>query len=131
MPPVTTPVEVVIASCSFCGKPSTTVGKLVAGPGVYICNECVDLSAAVVADAERRDPEESSRRRSQYYDRPTGDILAMLPALVRTADRIEAELAGWVERLRQRGTDWETIAAAVGTTVAAARHRFGGASTEQ
>lgn len=29
--------------CSFCGKPQDLVAKLVAGPGVYICNECVGL----------------------------------------------------------------------------------------
>ncbi len=30
-------------SCSFCGKPHTQVAKLVAGPGVYICDECIAL----------------------------------------------------------------------------------------
>jgi ClpX C4-type zinc finger len=29
--------------CSFCGKPHTEVAKLVAGPGVYICDGCVEL----------------------------------------------------------------------------------------
>ena len=29
--------------CSFCGKPEEQVKRLVAGPGVYICNECVNL----------------------------------------------------------------------------------------
>lgn len=29
--------------CAFCGKPQEQVGKLIAGPNVYICNECVDL----------------------------------------------------------------------------------------
>jgi ATP-dependent Clp protease ATP-binding subunit ClpX len=29
--------------CSFCGKPQEQVRKLIAGPGVYICDECVDL----------------------------------------------------------------------------------------
>ncbi len=30
-------------ACSFCAKPHTQVAKLVAGPGVFICNECVAL----------------------------------------------------------------------------------------
>ena len=51
MPPIASPTEDVIASCSFCGKPNTAVRKLVAGPGVYICNECVELSASIVEDA--------------------------------------------------------------------------------
>jgi ATP-dependent Clp protease ATP-binding subunit ClpX len=29
--------------CSFCGKPQHLVKKIIAGPGVYICNECVEL----------------------------------------------------------------------------------------
>ena len=29
--------------CSFCGKNQNEVRKLIAGPSVYICNECIDL----------------------------------------------------------------------------------------
>jgi hypothetical protein len=121
-----TPTADVIAACSFCGKPDTQVQRLVAGPGVYICNECIELSAAIVEDAAGTTPEESSRRRSQFYDRSTEDILAMLPALVRSADRVEAELAGWIRRLNERGAEWQTIAAAAGMNVGAARQRFEG-----
>jgi ribosomal protein L37AE/L43A len=124
MPATATPGENVIATCSFCGKPDSTVQRLVAGPGVYICNECVELSAAIIADAAHTSAEEVSRRRSQYYDRSAEDILAMLPVLVRSADRVESELAGWISRLRDRGTDWETIADAAGVSIEAARQRF-------
>jgi len=41
--------QAVIAACSFCAKPNTEVATLVAGPGVYICNECVALSQQVIA----------------------------------------------------------------------------------
>ena len=34
--------------CSFCGKPQEQVGKLIAGPGVYICNECVELCTEII-----------------------------------------------------------------------------------
>ena len=30
--------------CSFCGKSQDEVDKIIAGPGVYICNECVALN---------------------------------------------------------------------------------------
>ncbi|MBQ0138344.1 MAG: ATP-dependent protease ATP-binding subunit ClpX [Kurthia sp.] len=36
--------------CSFCGKPQEQVRKLVAGPGVYICDECIDLCAEIVVE---------------------------------------------------------------------------------
>jgi ATP-dependent Clp protease ATP-binding subunit ClpX len=35
--------------CSFCGKSQKQVSKLVAGPGVYICNECVELCVQIIA----------------------------------------------------------------------------------
>ena len=34
--------------CSFCGKPQRQVRKLIAGPGVYICDECVELCNEIV-----------------------------------------------------------------------------------
>ena len=35
-------------SCSFCGKNQNDVKKLIAGPAVYICNECIQLSAEIL-----------------------------------------------------------------------------------
>lgn len=35
-------------SCSFCGKSQEQVDKLIAGPGVYICDECVNLSKEII-----------------------------------------------------------------------------------
>ncbi|MFL2097014.1 ATP-dependent Clp protease ATP-binding subunit ClpX [Marinilactibacillus psychrotolerans] len=35
-------------SCSFCGKSQDQVKKIVAGPGVYICNECIDLCKEIM-----------------------------------------------------------------------------------
>jgi len=37
--------------CSFCGKGHTEVKKLIAGPTVYICNECVELCNEIIADS--------------------------------------------------------------------------------
>jgi transcription elongation factor Elf1 len=36
--------------CSFCGKPADEVDKIVAGPGVWICNECIGLCNQIVAE---------------------------------------------------------------------------------
>ena len=36
--------------CSFCGKSQTQVKKLIAGPGVYICDECIDLCNDIIAE---------------------------------------------------------------------------------
>ncbi|MGN0979535.1 MAG: ATP-dependent Clp protease ATP-binding subunit ClpX [Candidatus Avoscillospira sp.] len=36
--------------CSFCGKRQEQVSRIIAGPNVYICNECVDLCAGILRD---------------------------------------------------------------------------------
>ena len=41
-----------IPTCSFCGKTADEVNKLIAGPGVNICDECVALCEQIVDDAE-------------------------------------------------------------------------------
>ncbi len=49
----------VSVTCSFCGKPQEAVERLIAGPGVFICNECVELCQSLIepesAPARRRD----------------------------------------------------------------------------
>ena len=62
--------------CSFCGKTQDKVKKLVAGPGVYICEECIELCAEIVEDeysdivmdeeVEEIDPEEELKRRNHH-----------------------------------------------------------------
>lgn len=44
--------------CSFCGKSQNEVKKLIAGPGVYICDECIDLCTDIIE--EEKNQEESS-----------------------------------------------------------------------
>ena len=43
--------------CSFCGKSQEQVRKLVAGPGVYICDECIELCAEIVEEELGQDEE--------------------------------------------------------------------------
>lgn len=38
-------------SCNFCGKDRSLVKKLISGPGVYICNECINLSYEIITQA--------------------------------------------------------------------------------
>nr|WP_320190618.1 ATP-dependent Clp protease ATP-binding subunit ClpX [uncultured Desulfobacter sp.] len=39
--------------CSFCGKNQKEVKKLIAGPSVYICNECIKLCGEIIEDEEK------------------------------------------------------------------------------
>src|SRR5215210_3764129 len=42
-----------LLSCSFCGKSQNDVRKLIAGPGVYVCNECIDICNEIINDDEQ------------------------------------------------------------------------------
>src|SRR3989338_6284816 len=41
--------------CSFCGKGQREVKKLIAGPTVYICDECIDLCNDIIAEEAARE----------------------------------------------------------------------------
>lgn len=43
--------------CSFCGKTQEQVRKLVAGPGVYICDECIELCNEIIEEEFSEDVE--------------------------------------------------------------------------
>ena len=42
-------------SCSFCGKSQKEVKKLIAGPTVYICDECIELCNDIIAEEYGQD----------------------------------------------------------------------------
>ena len=46
-----------VVKCSFCGKTQKQVKKLIAGPGVYICNECIDLCNEIIDEELTGDAE--------------------------------------------------------------------------
>ncbi len=43
-----------LLACSFCGKSQNDVRKLIAGPGVYVCNECIDICNEIINDDEQQ-----------------------------------------------------------------------------
>ena len=45
--------------CSFCGKTQENVKRIIAGPGVYICNECIELCNDIIENEYYEDEEES------------------------------------------------------------------------
>ena len=112
----------VLARCSFCNKSDAQVKKLVAGPGVYICEECVALCNDVIAEAIPED--DSASRRANFVERPVEELLVLLPAIAQTAAHVDADLRRWVSRVRELGCGWDRIAEALGTDEASARERF-------
>ncbi len=55
--------------CSFCGKAQENVKKIVAGPGVYICDECVELCTSII-EAELYDDEKEGYTLNNLKDIP-------------------------------------------------------------
>ena len=115
--------EAVVASCSFCGKPNTEVARLVAGPGVCICNECVSLSQQVIDAATTRSVPQLAPW--QQID-DVSAVLENLPRIARTGALVEETLTGWVRRARELGATWDRIGDALGMTRQSAWARFSG-----
>ena len=111
--------------CSFCGKLYTDVGKLVAGPGVYICDECVTLCVDVIADATHAEPPSLPEWSTLSDD----ELLQRIPFIASSAANIEAGLRDRVHELRDRGVTWARIGEALGMTRQSAWERFSPATT--
>ena len=58
-----------LLKCSFCGKSQKQVQQLIAGPGVYICDECVELCNEIIEERlAEAGAEEASRSRKRSSD---------------------------------------------------------------
>ena len=66
-----------LLKCSFCGKSQKQVKKLIAGPGVYICDECIDLCNEIIEE----ELSESSELKWDELPKPRRDL--RVPRLVR------------------------------------------------
>jgi ATP-dependent protease Clp ATPase subunit len=83
-------------SCSFCNKDKDAVAKLVTGPGVYICSECVELCNLIIA-------EEPSPGFGAWDERPDGELLTSLAKVQAAVAQADAAVHDYVELLRSRG----------------------------
>jgi len=108
------------ASCSFCLKPSNTVGKLVCGPGVYICNECVALCSEVIGNPPALPPTLTSWEETLDLD----GILGSLPRMAAAGTQVERNLSHFVQRARALGATWAMIGDSLGMTRQSAWERF-------
>lgn len=127
--------------CSFCRKASDSVGKLIAGPGVFICNECVCLCADIIAkhpsspnpsgpDKEPADLEKVMKdAEAQLLNawKALGDE-ALLGGLRASESAVEGSrrvLQSQIDILRERKVSWAQIGDALDMSRQAAWERFG------
>lgn len=109
--------------CSFCLRDEQDVQKVIAGPGSYICDQCVELCVAILAapPAPDRGPEPDLPSWATMTD---AALLERLPRVAAAADQVEAALDLWVAEARRRGASWARVGQALGMTRQAAWGRF-------
>lgn len=89
--------------CSFCGRSGDEVEKLIAGPGVYICNECIEVCSNILREELKADkkkaaphfklptPEEIKKYMDQYVIEQDDAKMALAVAVYNHYKRIEHE----------------------------------------
>ena len=103
--------------CSFCRRSASVVDKLIGGPGVYICDECVKTCNAVLR----------GKKTAGFPGWPSlGDdeLLASLEPAGKCVRSLEASVREQVAELRRRNISWDRIGRALGVTRQAAQQRF-------
>ena len=102
--------EELVAKCSFCGKSESAVKRLIAGPGVFICDECVSLCTEILDDSISFSDEDAPD--------PIGilkpeEMKAFLDQYVIGQDRAKRSLAVAVynhyKRIRHEGNDTDDV----------------------
>ena len=107
--------------CSFCGKGKDKVRRLVAGPGVFICDQCVQLCTEVL---------QSDEQRGDLSIGPDSEVAEVLLDELRInaagLRQSEDQLQRAVNLLRKNQIAWARIGEAIGTSRQAAWERFSG-----
>jgi hypothetical protein len=127
------PATAIALACSFCAKPAPEVAKLIAGPGIYICNECVQLCNEILASATDQPDDQPDAQPDDvappaeltYWQSMTDQqLLDQLPKIAGVAAQVEGSLTTWVRRVRSRGVSWARIGEALDMTRQSAWERF-------
>ncbi|MGI8493661.1 MAG: ClpX C4-type zinc finger protein [Acidimicrobiales bacterium] len=107
--------------CSFCRRDHDHVATLVAGPGVYICGDCVGLAKRAIEGKAIPDF-------AGWASMGDDGLLASLVAAKAIADRVDDAVGELVAVLRERGVTWERIGETLGVSRQAAWQRYASAT---
>ena len=111
--------------CSFCGKSQTEVKTLVAGPGVFICDECVQLCQSIIAKKVATQAPQEVPHSLLPDNAPTENLLKTLAGYNGAFELVDAAMQDIVDILREREVSWATIGQALAVSRQAAWKRFG------
>jgi ClpX C4-type zinc finger len=105
--------------CSFCGKSQREVEKLIAGPTVFICNECVGMCNDVIASRPIPD-----KGYAKPLERSSEQLLLLMGSVNYAADASRDFLQEIVDTLRGREVSWADIGQGLGVSRQSAWERF-------
>jgi ATP-dependent Clp protease ATP-binding subunit ClpX len=108
-------------ACSFCGKDKDAIAKLIAGPGVYICNQCIDLCNEIILEETGKVPLPMS-----WPDATEEQEIERMVSLHRSKEQVDREVNQVVRNLRERGVTWTRIGEALGITRQSAWEKYSG-----
>lgn len=95
-------------ACTFCARPQSRVRKLIAGPGTYICDACVELAAGVVSSGSAAGtqlgpvhavPEQNGGVRCRFCDKHRDQVTGMAAMPPESGGKISGPAAICVECL--------------------------------
>ena len=112
-----------LLKCSFCGKSQKQVKKLIAGPGVYICDECIDLCNEIIEEelTESSDVSfDSLPKPKEIYEFLDGYIIGQDSA----KKTLSVAVYNHYKRVQAGGTDKEPVELAEVQHHAARPHRL-------
>ncbi|MEO1422124.1 MAG: ClpX C4-type zinc finger protein [Pseudomonadota bacterium] len=108
--------------CSFCGKDQTQVERLISGPSVYICDECVAVCNRTLAVTDAL--EDRPVQDHAWAEITDEDLLHSLKPTEMQVERARDALQARIDALRGREVSWAAIGAALDISRQAAWERF-------
>ena len=108
--------------CSFCGKTNDQVLKLIAGPAVFICDECVGLCNKIIRTPDT--PPGELPKIESLDAMPTEKLLHRLKIQGTIFEYSRTGMQEIVDTLRKREVSWAMIGEALGVSRQAAWDRF-------
>jgi len=104
-------------TCSFCTKTKDEVAKLIAGPGVFICDECIGLCNEILA-------EDTTQSLADWGSLGTEELIERMVTVAGSRDRVDNVVRELVKMLREREVTWSRIGASLGITKQSAWERY-------
>jgi len=120
--------------CSFCGKHQDQLQKLIAGPGVYICDQCVALCQQILDGELSKEevheaidgPGDVPNLTDEIDDLSDGELIDLLVRIHRSHTGVDRTVQRVVDTLRERKVSWARIGEALAMTRQSAWERFSG-----